>query len=343
VTRATSGVVAGWRGTGLALAAVLLPWTWFLWRDAAGGVHATGAAQSALDTASILLPLWAVGGALAALLFAGLGRGRRLRTVALVVSVSWLVFALTATVGPWLPTDGRAPVAAVRVVAVSLSEGNRTAAAVSSVVGARGDVVFTSETNSVMYRRLTRRLGEPRVSAGNPGTCSVSPGTCGAVNVWSSFPMRQRGPQRAARDLGGVRLVGSGPGGTFVFYALDAPEPDWVERDRDHVSPAEHRRRLAALLDEVESERLPVVIAGDLKMSDRISAYRAFADQLDDAMRASRTRPTSTRWQRLPLLLRIDHVFVSGHWCSGAATSFGVPGSDHRGLAVDIGPCPKPR
>ncbi len=278
----------GWRDAGVAVVAVLLPWSWFLWRDAAGGIHATGIAQSALDTASILLPFWAIAGVLAAVLFAGRGRGRRLRAAALAVSASWLVFALAATVGPWLPTDDREPVAAVRVVAVSLSEGNRSADAVSRIVGARGDVFFTAETNSVMYRRLTRRLGEPRVSAGDPGTCSVTPGTCGAVNVWSSFPTVRRGPQRIARRLGGVRLVVSAPGGRFVLYALDAPEPDWLERDRDHVSPAEHRRRLAALLDAVEHERLPVVIAGDLKMSDRVSAYRAFADQLDDAMRDDR-------------------------------------------------------
>jgi endonuclease/exonuclease/phosphatase (EEP) superfamily protein YafD len=40
------------------------------------------------------------------------------------------------------------------------------------------------------------------------------------------------------------------------------------------------------------------------------------------------------------LFLRIDHVFVPQTWCGADPTRFEIPGSDHRGISVTIGPCP---
>ena len=33
------------------------------------------------------------------------------------------------------------------------------------------------------------------------------------------------------------------------------------------------------------------------------------------------------------VFLRIDHLFIPQAWCSEDTTTFGVPGSDHRGIA----------
>jgi endonuclease/exonuclease/phosphatase (EEP) superfamily protein YafD len=57
-------------------------------------------------------------------------------------------------------------------------------------------------------------------------------------------------------------------------------------------------------------------------------------------MRAKRAGPTYVAALWRPFLLRIDHVFVPRDWCSAAPERFTLHGSDHRGVAVDVGPCP---
>ena len=57
-------------------------------------------------------------------------------------------------------------------------------------------------------------------------------------------------------------------------------------------------------------------------------------------MRSRWAGPTYAALVWRPLLLRIDHVFVPRDWCSAAPERFAVRGSDHQGVAVDVGPCP---
>jgi endonuclease/exonuclease/phosphatase family metal-dependent hydrolase len=83
-----------------------------------------------------------------------------------------------------------------------------------------------------------------------------------------------------------------------------------------------------------------VVVAGDLNSPDRAPDYRALVARggLIDAMRAEWAAPTSVgKW--MPLLVRIDHVLVSAGWCGDGARRFPLPGSDHAGITVSIGPC----
>jgi endonuclease/exonuclease/phosphatase family metal-dependent hydrolase len=140
-------------------------------------------------------------------------------------------------------------------------------------------------------------------------------------------------PGLPARRL--LRLGVEAPSGPFVLYAIHALNPlsestfanqlDWVDRLRSSA----------------EQEDLPVVMAGDFNMSDRQLGYRRMTAGLRDAI-------TGAGWGRstypfgiyAPLLLRIDHVFEPRDWCSAGSGTFQVPGSDHTGLEVDVGPCP---
>jgi endonuclease/exonuclease/phosphatase (EEP) superfamily protein YafD len=93
------------------------------------------------------------------------------------------------------------------------------------------------------------------------------------------------------------------------------------------------------VLDAIDREELPVVAAGDFNLTDRGRGYRRVADRLTDAMRSSWGAPTSRKLGFLPLLLRIDHVFIPDGWCSDHAHHFQLAGSDHRGVVVRVGPC----
>ncbi|HEV7535798.1 MAG TPA: endonuclease/exonuclease/phosphatase family protein, partial [Acidimicrobiia bacterium] len=82
------------------------------------------------------------------------------------------------------------------------------------------------------------------------------------------------------------------------------------------------------------------VLAGDFDTSDRSGGYRQLAGRFRDAARSNFGGPTYVAPLWRPLFLRIDHVFVPRAWCSRHTRRFGIRGSDHRGVAVDVGPCP---
>jgi len=90
------------------------------------------------------------------------------------------------------------------------------------------------------------------------------------------------------------------------------------------------------------------VVLGDLNLTDRGRGYHQVLGQahLVDAMRASGTGFSSIgKWT--PLLLRIDHVLVSGGpagpgWCGDDAHQLELPRSDHRAVAATVGPCAEP-
>jgi endonuclease/exonuclease/phosphatase (EEP) superfamily protein YafD len=106
------------------------------------------------------------------------------------------------------------------------------------------------------------------------------------------------------------------------------------------VTLAEHHRILTALAARIAAERQPVVVLGDLNMPDRGRDYRRLLQtpHLVDATRDQGTRFSSVgKWT--PLLLRIDHALVSSGWCGDDARQLELPGSDHRGIGVTVGPC----
>jgi endonuclease/exonuclease/phosphatase family metal-dependent hydrolase len=136
----------------------------------------------------------------------------------------------------------------------------------------------------------------------------------------------------------GVRAIIERPEGRFVVYGIHTFRP-WIDDSRASISVPEHRRLIRELADQAAAERLPTVVAGDLNLVDRSSGYRLFDDRMRDAVRTSWAGPTSLKGKFLPLLARIDHIFVSEEWCADGGGRFDIAGSDHRGVVATVGPC----
>lgn len=322
----------------LLLVVAVAPWLWFVVRDLGGGIDG-GRIQTAIDGVSVLLPLWSLGCAATIVVLGVVRHDWRWGAAA----ASWVLFLVVACVGPWMRASSPAPRAPIRVVAANLMTSNRSTGAAVDVLAEKADVVVTVETNGRSYTTLVRELGPPDAFGGSAASCSIGKGTCSSVNVWSRFPARVAGNQRVLRAVRGIRMRIDAPSGPFVLYAVHAPAPIPFRSGGGKADPTDQRHRLAALLDAATAERLPVVIAGDLNMPDRTSAYRAFADRMRDAVRSSFATPTSLKWYQAALLLRIDHVFVSKGWCADHGYAFSLGGSDHRGVGADVGRCPTPR
>ena len=145
-------------------------------------------------------------------------------------------------------------------------------------------------------------------------------------------------PTGRAGGLPGLRLAVSAPSGTIVVYALHVPKPGF---DPDHgQSFAADSCRIRAIRDAAALEVWPVVVAGDLNLTDRSPDYRFLRQQLQDTARNGWAGPTSAKASLLwrALLLRIDYILTRG-LCSGHGHSFRIPGSDHRGVSTEVGPC----
>jgi endonuclease/exonuclease/phosphatase family metal-dependent hydrolase len=85
---------------------------------------------------------------------------------------------------------------------------------------------------------------------------------------------------------------------------------------------------------------MPVVVAGDLNVSDRTSTYAHLVAHRRDAMRAGWAGSTFRPFPFELLALRIDHVIVDRTWCAAHPHRFHPHGSDHEAVQVTIGRCP---
>ena len=121
-----------------------------------------------------------------------------------------------------------------------------------------------------------------------------------------------RGPDSRSRSSATEAFRAPGDAGRrrcarCAVRALRRARPESAaQRELRRATPL-HRRPLAAIAD----EQLPVVVAGDFNMSDRVVSYREMDAALTDAMRADVAGSTTYVGGLWPLLmLRIDHVFV---------------------------------
>ena len=295
----------------LVIAGAALPWTWFLVRDLGGPAEAV----------AVLLPLPVL---IAFVVVLGIGLARRRRAL-LAVAASLLVFGVVAVLGPLLPDRGPPPVASVTLVSANLFSENPTPdAAVEALLAVGADVEVAVETSP------EHRAALERVDNAHPYSA-----TDDQLVVRSRYPVTAMlDPTHVpARRILAVTI--EAPAGPFVLYAVHALNPlsestfasqlVWVDR----------------LLAAASRETLPVVIAGDFNMSDRQLGYRRLAGDMRDAVTAGGWgRPTYSDGIWAPLFLRIDHVFASRDWCGADGRTVDLPGSDHDGVAVRIGPCP---
>jgi len=305
--------------------AALLPWSWFLWRDGFRlPLLGRTPPRVVLEGVAVLLPVLVAAGVAAVLVLAGLRR----RPGPVVVAASLALFGVVAVVLPWRPRPGPRPVDPVRVlVANARFDNDEVEAAAADITGQDGDVVVVPEVPPELHERLSELFPSALRAYGGPRQ--------GAVGVYSRWPLDREERRDRLMRSGAFRLVVDGPAGPFVLYAVHfAP----LGLGRGRVGPAEQERMIERLRRAVAEETGPVVVAGDLNVVDRSPLYRRLTDVLDDATTRSWRGPTSLRWR--VLLARIDHVLVSEDWCGGSSGTYSVAGSDHRGVSVEVGPCP---
>lgn len=309
----------------------LAPWSWFAVRELGGLV----------DFVAIVLPL-IVGAAIVVSLLAALRTGRGWP---LPLAASSICVGLIAVVGPWTPRTGPAPTTPFTLVTANAA-GQRSAVLLDALLGQQPDVLVVTELHEELdaqlstrypYRAVTRLVFEAR-NALVTGT----PNNRAGVGVYSNLPFRQLDdPTGLPEGLPGFRLEVEAPGGPVVLYALHLSKASpWS--DGFSTTFTDQRTVADRIERAVAQETLPVVIAGDLNMSDRQELYRNFTSDLVDAGRSSWTGPTSAKtdlvWRAL--LLRIDHVLHTRTLCSARSARFRLPTADHQGVAVEIGPCP---
>jgi len=301
--------------TPLVLAVLALPpWAWFLVRDL----------SPRFDVFAIGMPLFLAVGLAGAVVVTAVARVHRGAVAA--VAASWLLFASAVIVGPWSPTGGEPPVEGVRLAAANVRGRVMNPVALNDLLAQDADVLVVGE----MLPALLRPLGETyEYSSAGRGSFDVV-----VYSRWPLVPLDDP-PDVVARY--GVAVQVLAPGGAFVLYGLHLPRPSYPITAAYEAGLRSHRRLIEDLVAAIEAEPLPVVVAGDLNLTDRGGGYRALSEAEHDAMRANWAGPTSVRWW--PLLLRIDHVFVPPTWCADDSRRFEIADSDHKGVSATIGAC----
>ena len=251
-----------------------------------------------------------------------------------------------------MATDpGTPPVKDMQVVEANLGavHGERAEQVLLPAIEAQApDVLIVEELNPELVPYLQARLRLPRRyrSRARRDETGEEPGTRlnrAFLGVFSRYPIAlQTDPTGLAEGMPGLRLRVDAPGGQVMLYALHLPKPSPLPSSFS-ATYAGRDGVIDAVITAVEAETLPALVVGDLNLSDRETGYRRLTAVLDDAVRTgSWAGPTSAkdslRW--LSLLLRIDHVLREPSWCSADGRRFDLPGSDHRGVAVRVGPCP---
>jgi endonuclease/exonuclease/phosphatase (EEP) superfamily protein YafD len=297
---------------------VALPWTWFLVRDTAPFMEVVAVTMPALGAAVLVL--------LAA--SAPTRRGR----VLVPLAASTAVMVAVAIALPRLPAPGAPPTASILTLGAANVTGDNPLGGdvVDALVSADAEVIVLLEANPHAVRAVEALADDyPYVEVAEELGLS-------RVMVVSQYPL-ERIPlpdELATGRLVEVEVAAPQP---FTLMAAHLPRP-WAATTSTQATPADQQRLIADLADHIEGIEGPVVLAGDLNANDRGVGYRTLLGEgrLRDATRTGWAATTSLKWW--PLLLRIDHVMTRG-LCSADATDISLPGSDHRGLVLQIGSC----
>jgi endonuclease/exonuclease/phosphatase (EEP) superfamily protein YafD len=295
-----------------------LPWSWFLVRDAAPLMEVVAVALPVVGVAAVLLmavSMWT----------------RRGRSFA-VIAISTALMVAVSIVLPRLPQQAPDPTeSAITVASANVTGDNPLGGeVVETLTNLDADVIVLLEANPHALRAVASITeGYPHVEVADELGLS-------RVMVVSRFPL-----QRLAlpNDLSTGRLVEvmvAAPE-PFTLVAAHLPRP-WRATSNTQATPEDQQRLIGDLAEHVAGIEGPVVVAGDLNANDRGVGYRTLirGGRLRDAIRTGWAATTSLKWW--PLLLRIDHVLTRG-MCSADANDVTLPGSDHRGLVVEIGTC----
>ncbi|MCT2594134.1 endonuclease/exonuclease/phosphatase family protein [Streptomyces sp. N2-109] len=286
------------------------------------GIDADGATP--IPQLLAFLP-WFLAPAWLALALAVLGR-RWLVTVwsvAVLATTGWFIQPYGADAPP--PRE-HPPTARFRVLTANLQYGQATEALLREVQRERPQLVSVQECESTCVEAL--RGAELREAY--PHRVITEAGGAGGSALLSTYPLHTRTPvpgqltmPSAVAEIGGreVRIQ--------VAHPMP-PEPS---------SMGAWKRELGNLRDWAARGDQPRVIAGDFNATQDHAAFRDILETgLRDAARLqgqSRT-PTWPTATSPPLGAQIDHVLLSRHFEAADAQFLDLPGSDHRGLLVDL-------
>jgi endonuclease/exonuclease/phosphatase (EEP) superfamily protein YafD len=251
----------------------------------------------------------------------------------LVGTVSWVVFGLVTTAGPWRPLDTGTPAeqTSITIAVANVAADNPVPLeAVDDILDQGADVVVVPEATPVIHAALAEAYDhavrdDARYSA--------------ALGIYSDLDLRPDEQARAGILVESrIGVVEVGAPEPFTLWGLHLPRPWFRSAFPSQLGATGQAEQLDRILERADADRRSV-LAGDLNLTDRGRGYRRATERHDDALRGIWGRPTSRKRSLRPLLLRIDHVLVPEGWCADGAHRFDVSGSDHRGVAVRIGPC----
>jgi endonuclease/exonuclease/phosphatase (EEP) superfamily protein YafD len=298
---------------------VASPWAWFV----------VGDLTAPFEVVAIVLP--AVG---AAALVAGLVLAVARRWTAVMAMVSVAAMTAAATLLPRRPLDiPSPPVAQVTLVSANLAVDNPTTQeSVRAVVELVPDIAVSLEANLGAVVSLADTY--PYVVTGEPGVRSQV-----AVHSWYRLEPLDL-PAPAGAQVVPVRV--HHPQMTLTLFAVHLPRP-WIRGSTERAYQAtvfDQQRIVDELAATIATVEGPVVVAGDLNLTDRGRGYHRLVGGagLVDLVRSGWGPTTSVKWW--PLALRIDHILARGGVCAADPATVELPGSDHVGLAVALGPCP---
>ena len=242
----------------------------------------------------------------------------------------WALFGVVAVFLPWVPhSTGHVERGVTVAVANALADNPDKAQAAADILAVDADVLIVPEDTPRLHARLAARYPYAHRFEFAPAS----------LGVFSRLPVSEDPdapePFFPARYL---RLDVGGPT-PFVLWAMHLPRPWFTSRSDYQLRPGGHAQVLDRFLRAIAAETEPVVVAGDLNLTDRGRGYRKLTAHLDDAMRSIRGARTEIKPLYRPLLLDIDHILEPPDWCADRARRFHVTGSDHRGITARVGPC----
>lgn len=307
----------GWVRAAKAIALVAVAWTWLLLPPLRGPGEMGAVAAPAFFAAVLAV-------------HAGL-LVRRRQLLVVVSSLAWVVSATVMVVSPRTPTHFATPRDPVTLIAANLRFSNpRPRQAAGEIVARHADVVVISE--SVHGSEAVLSAAYPyHVAYGYRGNRY-------SEFVASRYPLRPRPVPSELRQAVVVEVMAPTP---FILVGVHVPRAGInLPHLSGKVSFAGQRLAVSAVTRLTASHSLPVVVAGDLNVSDRTAAYRRLVAHRRDAMRAGWARSTYQPFPWNFFALRIDHVLIDRSWCAERPRRFHPSGSDHSAVQVTIGRCP---